>query len=380
MSAWGINFFGRLRLRLMKKHTNKLRVMSHKYLSVCVSDIKESYDKFLKLFEEVREELIKLSKKIVMSERKKDKLGNIVEVPIEFVQSEIEKQKSAYRKYWFLMILFVGAETCLYYITMDIIAGEVGSVAKWGLSFLIAFLSILCFYYFFESHTDYLYYKNNKEKLNINDADVKSKYHGALFGYFIGFLGLSITILAAIVRIMYIEHIDTTGMTPEEISFANQINTIVTALIIVVTLAIALVLGYIKYSSYEQIYEYKAYKKWKRIIKRVNKFKQVFIKVKKNIDEHYKILIEENWQLVKELERIWGIDVDEQNMDLYKKLKDEKNRGTFVLNESTYSKYGDVINADKGLFEFAVRKETDIQNILDDTNTKFADVMSLPNI
>ena len=62
MTYYRFSIIDRIKLRWIRKHTNKLRVMSHKLLSECVSDIKKKYDKFLKKFEEVREDLLKFSK------------------------------------------------------------------------------------------------------------------------------------------------------------------------------------------------------------------------------------------------------------------------------------------------------------------------------
>lgn len=377
MSAWKFSFYRTLKLRLIKNHVNKMRVTSHKLKSECVSEILDNYDSFQKKFAFLKEKLIVKSKKLTMINSDRDDMGKIVTDVKGYTQKEIENLKGVYRMYWFILILFIGAEMGLYMLTIEVIMMNAPLILKIFGSLLLAFIGIFLFNMFFERHFEYVYAKSNRQKLNLSDADISTKKLMAIGGYILGFIGLVLIVLAALVRIMYIENIDTTGMTESEISFANKMNLIIALLMLFLTVAVAIGLALFKKANHDNLIEYKNSKRLDQTLQKINKLKQAFVELKQNIDQSYKDSIEKYWQLLKELKRIWGIDVDQDNNDLYKELKTEKYNGTFVVTPRNYDKYEEIINTDKTMFEYAVCNETEIDKILKSMDEQFSSIMML---
>lgn len=377
MSAWKFSFYRTLKLRLIKNHVNKMRVTSHKLKSECVSEILDNYDSFQKKFAFLKEKLIVKSKKLTMINSDRDDMGKIVTDVKGYTQKEIENLKGVYRMYWFILILFIGAEMGLYMLTIEVIMMNAPLILKIFGSLLLAFIGIFLFNMFFERHFEYVYAKSNRQKLNLSDADISTKKLMAIGGYILGFIGLVLIVLAALVRIMYIENIDTTGMTESEISFANKMNLIIALLMLFLTVAVAIGLALFKKANHDNLIEYKNSKRLDQTLQKINKLKQAFVELKQNIDQSYKDSIEKYWQLLKELKRIWGIDVDQDNNELYKELKAEKYNGTFVVTPKNYDKYEEIINTDKTMFEYAVCNETEIDKILKSMDEQFSSIMML---
>lgn len=371
------NFFTFIRLLLMKKHANKMRVRTSVLYSACVSKINSDYEGYKRKFGFHKEKLIVKYKKLrtIMSDR--DEYGKIFVKESIYTQKELEHLKGIYRMYWFILILFIGAEMGLYYLTSEVILMNANVILKLLVSLLLAFIGIFLFNQFFERHFDYVYAKANKEKLNLTDADISTKRLMAIVGYVLGILALGLIILAALVRILYIENIDTTGMTEQEINFANKLNLIIALLMLVVTVAIAIGLALFKKANHDNIIEYKNSKSYFKTLRRTNTLRNSFKGIMQSIEESYKHTVEECWQLFKDLETIWGIDVDDSNSELYKELKNEKYNGTFIIDLKNFNKYKDILNADKDLFEFGIFKDTHIMEIIKDHRIQFHEILSL---
>ncbi len=369
MLGW---YFKWWRVRQLKKQSHiphKLKLNTQRLKSECVYEIKERYKPIMDTFAMLNRKLVVKGIKEDIIKADRDEHGIEKEKKdILFTQGEIEKMKSLRRFYWFIVLLFVMAESGLYYLTAQVFLPGGAEYAKLILALFLGLVVMVVLNFSFEKHFEYREIVANKEKLNISDEELKNKRDIRILGYILGFLSFAIMLTAGLVRIYFLEQMDLTGYTAQEVANLQKVGTWASYLTLAVTFALAIFLALLKKQQMANSYAYKRYKKWNETIKKANEYTQDRIKAKQDLENIYKPLIDKYWQLVKELERIWGIEYDEQDKDLFEDLKKLRRSGTLEINNNAYQRFGEVLYADYDLFKFGIERDAGIKDILAPVN------------
>ncbi len=365
MFSW---YFRWWRIRQLKKQANiphKLKLNTQRLKSECVYEIKEKYKPIMDSFEMLNRKLDVKDKKLKVIEADRDEHGIEKEKKdILFTQGEIEKMKSLRRFYWFIVLLFVAAESGLYYLTAQVFIPGGADYAKLILALFLGLVVMVILNFSFEKHFEYREVLANKDKLSISDEELKNKRDIRILGYILGFLSFAIMLAAGLVRIYFLEQMDLEGYTAQEIANLQKVGTWASYLTLAVTFALAIFLALLKKQQMTNSYAYKRYKKWNETIKKANEYTQDKIKAKQDLENIYRPIIDKYWQLVKELERIWGIEYDDQDKDIFDELKSLKRSGGLKIDDDVYRKYEDLLYANYELFKYGIEKDSEIKNML----------------
>jgi hypothetical protein len=330
-----------------------------------VYEIKEKYKSEIGNYNRLKQKLEIKDEKMKVIKTDRDEYGLEKEKKeILFTQGEIEKMKLLRRFYWFIVLLFILAESGLYYLTAQVFIPGGSEYAKMVLAVFLGLVVMVLLNFSFQKHFEYREILANREKLNISNEELKNKRDIRILGYVVGALCLLIMLAAALVRIYFLEQMDLGGYTPEEIENLYKVGTWASYLTLAVTFALAIFLALLKKQQMENSYRYKVYRKWSGTIRKANEYKQDQLKVKNEIESIYKPLIDKYWQLVKELEKIWGIEYDEQDKDLFDELKALKRSGNLKVDEDAYKKFEDILYANYDLFKYGIERDADIKGMI----------------
>jgi flagellar hook-associated protein FlgK len=161
---------------------------------------------------------------------------------------------------------------------------------------------------------------------------------------------------------------DLSGYTAGEAANLQKVGTWASYLTLAVTFSLAIFLALLKKQQMANSYAYKRYKKWNETIKKTNEYTQAKIKAKQDLENIYKPLIDKYWQLVKELERIWGIEYDEQDKGLFEGFQNLKRSSGLKINDDAYKKFEDVLYSDYDLFKYGIEKDSEVKIIIAQLN------------
>jgi len=365
MFGWYFKWWRTRQLKKQSQIPHKLKLNTQRLKSECVYEIKEKNKPIIDSIGMLNRKLDVKDHKMNIIKTDRDEHGIEKEKKdVLFTQTEIVKMKSLRRFYWFIVLLFIMAESGLYYLTAQVFLPGGAEYAKLILALFLGLVVMVVLNFSFEKHFEYREILANKEKLGISDEELKNKRDIKILGYILGFLSFAIMLAAGLVRIYFLEQMDLEGYSTQEAANLQLVGTWASYLTLAVTFALAIFLALLKKQQMANSYAYKRYKKWHETIGKTNDYTQEKIKAENDLKENYKPLIDKYWQLVKELERIWGIEYDEQDKDLFDEFKDLKRSGGLEINDDTYKKYEDILYANSDLFKFGVMKDTEIDNIL----------------
>jgi len=361
MFSWVFKWW---RVRQLKKQTSiahKMKLNTQRLKAECVLEIKETYKNLIQFFESV-------SRKIDI---KNKKLGMIDET---FTQKEIEHLKSKNRFFWFIVILFVLAETGLYYLTAQVFVPIENETMKIILALFLGLVVMIILNWAVSKHFEYRNKISQKEKLNLTDGDIKNARDVKIVGYFLILVCLFIILAAALVRIFYLEQMDLSGYNEIEIENLKKVGAWASYLTLGVTFALGIFLSFLKGEQIENTVRFKEWKKWRGTLIKLNKVMQNKIKTEEEIKNLYKSTIEKYWQLVKELERIWKIEFDEQDKDSFMQYKALKKAGSFKVDENLYIRFDDLLYADYELFKFGCEKDSNVNELISQATNRYVTV------
>ena len=121
--------------------------------------------------------------------------------------------------------------------------------------------------------------------------------------------------------------------------------------------------------------KYKVFMNWKRQQKERKKYNSQVKDMLKKCLERKDILIEEYWGVLKDLQRVFEIEVDADKQGLYDELNDKISRNEIdlqKLDEKIYQHYLPVAATRHELFEYGVESDQGITKIISDLREKVA--------
>lgn len=295
----------------------------------------------------------------------RDQYGNEVELnePL-FTQNEIETIKKVNRNYLLVISLFIIAETALYYLTAQLFVPADMIILKLLVALFFGLIFMYCLDLGLEKHFEYKDALESFEKGNINKTTLKKFRDKKYFGYFLIVITFVAIIAAGIIRSLYLEQFDTTGLSESEIARQKLVNQFASVLTITATLATALLMAYVKQQRVEISVKHRMYKNWRKNNKERNEYLEELTQLISELKTKVYESVNKYWNLILELALIYKSDYDKKNEDLYKEYQQLKANNNLTINEKTYQKFKDIQSVDKQLFEYGIYNDTNLRDIL----------------
>lgn len=146
---------------------------------------------------------------------------------------------------------------------------------------------------------------------------------------------------------------------------------------IAITFIVALVMALLEKEIAEKSEKYKAFENWKRQQKERKKYNtNVKDMLKKCLDKK-SIIIEEYWGVMKDLQRVFEVEVDADKQALYDELNQKIASGEVdlqKLDERTYQHYLPVAITRHELFEYGIETDKEIIKTISDLEIKVATI------
>ena len=123
--------------------------------------------------------------------------------------------------------------------------------------------------------------------------------------------------------------------------------------------------------------KYKVFKNWKRQQKERKAYNTQIRDMLKRCIDRKNILIDEYWGVMKDLQRVFRIEVDADRKDLYDELKEEianNNIDFWNIDENIYQKYLDVALTRYELFAYGIANDIYIQGTIDNLESKIKSI------
>jgi hypothetical protein len=144
---------------------------------------------------------------------------------------------------------------------------------------------------------------------------------------------------------------------------------------IAITFIVALVMALLEKEIAEKSEKIKVFNNWKRQQKQRKEYNTKVKEMLKKCIEKKDVLIEEYWGVMKDLQRVFEIEVDADRKELYAELNTKIANNEIDLlsiNEVTYQKYLSVAITRHELFEYGIITDKGINETIDDLYSKVA--------
>lgn len=128
----------------------------------------------------------------------------------------------------------------------------------------------------------------------------------------------------------------------------------------------------------EKSEKYNVFKNWKRQQKERKKYNSQIKDMLKKCLEKKDLLIEIYWGIIKDLQRVFEIEVDADKQGLYDELNDKISKNIIDLNkldEKTYQIYLPVAATRHELFEYGIESDNGITSVITDLQSKVAEII-----
>lgn len=355
----------------------KMRNFTESFQEECREAIKEKYQGITAKLEYIWTRIKLKDAKEKMHGSYVDILGvtHTIKHPI-FTENEVAKSRQNRWLYVFVFFLLIFFESVLYSLMANMFIAKQtrkdypGIEMIFGLAFAIIFVAALHFAFkslweFFEAQ--YIVEKNKLEKVELKPFYKK--------------LVISIVILVVfLVTNVYTGYIRANILEPSSASssaFIDKIHGPLLVFSIAITFIVALVMALLEKEISEKSEKYKVFINWKRQQKERKKYNTEIKKMLTSCAEIKDILIEEYWGVMKDLQRVFEIEVDENQNDLYAELNKGIDNDTIDLkdlNDKIYQKYLPVGLTRYELFRYGIDTDKDITTKLEDLRGKVTEI------
>lgn len=353
----------------------KMRNFTESYQEDCRESIKEEFKGITAKKEFIWERLRIKELKQVMHDNFVDILGTShpVKQPI-FSENEVAKFTQNRFAYVTVLILMIFFESVLYslmaslFIKKQSLKDFAGIEFIFGFAFAVIFVAAL--HFAFKSLWEFLEAKYLIEEQKLDKVKLKPFNKG---------LVISIVILVVfIVTNVYTGYIRATILEPGSTansSFINKIHGPLMVFSIAITFIVALVMALLEKEISEKSQKYKVFKNWKRQKKELKIYRTKIKDMLKMCVERKDILIEEYWGVLKDLQRVFEIEVDSDKEELYSDLNRQisnKNIDLQKLDDKIYQNYLPIAITRHELFEYGIDSDKGISDDIADLRKKVA--------
>jgi hypothetical protein len=308
-----------------------------------------------------------------MHENFVDILGdsNPMKHPI-FSENEVAKfsqNKNLYKVVLFLMILF---ETALYSLMANLFLNRQTLKEYAGIEYILglgfAVIFVVALHFAFKNLWEFLEAKNIIEVKKLDNVRIKPFYTKLFLAIILIIFFVVTNIYTGFIRATIIEPSSTSSN-----SFLDKIHGPLLIFSIAITFIVALVMALLEKDISEKSEKHKVYKNWKRQNKELKIYNTQVKNMLKDCLEVRSAQVEKYWGVIKDLQRVFRIEVDEDKQSLYNELNDKLSKNEIDLknlSDEIYQRYMEIALTRFELFAYGVNIDKDIVKTISDLQEK----------
>jgi ribosomal protein S20 len=341
----------------------KMRNFTASFQQECRESINKSFNQITSKLDHIWTRILLKKKKQLMHESFVDILGdsNPMKHPIfsENEGAKFTQNKNLYKGVLLLMIIF---ETALYSLMANLFLNRqtlkqyAGIEYIFGLGFALIFVMVL--HFGFKNLWEFLEAKNIIEVKELDKKRLNPFYTKLFIGIALISFFVVTNISTGFIRATILEPSSTSSS-----SFLDKIHGPLLFFSIAITFIVALVMALLEKDISEKSEKYKVYKNWKRQNKELKIYNTQVKNMLKDCLEVRASQVEKYWGVLKDLQRVFRIEVDEDKQPLYNELNDKISKNEIDLknlNDEIYQRYMEIAITRYELFAYGVNIDKDI--------------------
>lgn len=355
----------------------KMRNFTESYQEECREVIKE---KFQGITAKLEYQWIRIK----LKEAKENMHSKIVDVlgrpqpakhPL-FTQNEVERI-SQYRKvYVVVFVLLVLFESILYsllsrlFIPTDIRKELPETQLVFG--FAIALLFVGALHFAFKNIFEFFEAKYLVERDNLPKVELKPFYTKLVLGVIVLLLFIFTNIYVGYIRAMILEPSSSSSS-----SFIDKIHGPLLFVSIAMTFVVAVVMALLEHEIASKNEKYKVYKNWEKQQKERKAYNNDIKNMLKKCEEVKSLIIDEYYGVIKDLQRVFEVECDEDRQSLYAELNQKVAANEIdlqKLDDKTYQIYLPVAATRLELFKYGIENDKEIADRIVDLELKVTEI------
>lgn len=356
----------------------KMRNFTESFQEECRESIKQE-------FKGITAKLPNIWTRLRLKDAKDNMHGSYVDVlgrphPVKqpiFTENEVARFRQHKGVYIFVFFLMVFFESILYSLMANLFISKTmrkeypGIEFAFGLAFAIIFVAAL--HFAFKSMWNFFEAKYIIEKDNLPKVELKPFYKNLFLAILILIVFIVTNIYTGFIRATIFEGSGTTATS----SFMQKLHGPLLVFSVAITFIVALVMALLEKEIAEKSEKYKVFKNWKKQQKERKVYNTEVKNMLKKCNERKDILTEEYWGVMKDLQRVFDREVDDDKQELYKELNARIANGEIDLrkvDDALYQKYLHVAATRHELFEYGINSDSEITGTIADLSNKVSEI------
>ncbi len=355
----------------------KMRNFTEAYQEECREDIKERFQKITGALENRWIRINLKDAKANMHTSYVDILGRLhpVKYPL-FTQNEVERFSQYRVIYLSVFVLLVLFESILYsllavlFIKKDLRNGF--PIVTWLFGFAFALIFVAALHFAFKSIFEYFEAKYLVEKEKLHKVELKPFFKNLYLGMVVLVIFIITNCYVGYIRAVILEPSSTASS-----SFIDKIHGPLLVVSIAITFVVAVVMALLESELAKKNEKYKVYINWKRQQKERKEYNTEVKDMLKKCIETKELLIEVYWGIIKDLQRVFEIECDDDRKELYADLNQKIANDEIDLrnvDDRLYQKYISVAATRLELFRYGIDSDKAIGAWLEDLRGKKAEI------
>jgi hypothetical protein len=354
----------------------KMRNFTESYQEECREVIKDEFSSITAKLPKIWTRIQLKDAKQKMHDFYTDILGRSIPVkqPI-FSEDEVAKTKQNQMAYIFVLFLLVFFESALYSMMAPLFLKKQDLVnlpiIKYLFGFAFALVFVAALHFAFKSIWDFFKAKNLIEKENLPKEMLSPFYKYLFIGLFIVVVFLITNTYTGYIRATIFEGSGKSSTS----DMMQKLHIPLLVFSIAITFIVALVMALLEKEIAEKSEKIKVFNNWKRQQKQRKEYNTKVKEMLKKCIDKKDVLIEQYWGVMKDLQRVFEIEVDADRKELYAELNTKIGNNEIDLlsiNEFTYQKYLSVAITRHELFEYGIITDKGINETINDLYSKVA--------
>lgn len=356
----------------------KMRNFTESFQEECRESIKQE-------FKDITKRLPNIWTRLKLKDAKDNMHGSYVDVlgrphPVKqpiFTENEVARFRQHKGVYIFVFFLMVFFESILYSLMANLFISKTmrkeypGIEFVFGLAFAIIFVAAL--HFAFKSMWHFFEAKYIIEKDNLPKVELKPFYKNLFLAILILIVFIVTNIYTGFIRATIFEGSGTTATS----TFMQKLHGPLLVFSVAITFIVALVMALLEKEIAEKSEKYKVFKNWKKQQKERKVYNTEVKNMLKKCNERKDILTEEYWGVMKDLQRVFDREVDDDKQELYKELNARIANGEIDLrkvDDALYQKYLHVAATRHELFEYGINSDSEITGTIADLSNKVSEI------
>lgn len=356
----------------------KMRNFTESFQEECRESIKQE-------FKGITAKLPNIWTRLRLKDAKDNMHGSYVDVlgrphPVKqpiFTENEVARFRQHKGVYIFVFFLMVFFESILYSLMANLFISKTmrkeypGIEFVFGLAFAIIFVAAL--HFAFKSMWHFFEAKYIIEKDNLPKVELKPFYKNLFLAILILIVFIVTNIYTGFIRATIFEGSGTTATS----TFMQKLHGPLLVFSVAITFIVALVMALLEKEIAEKSEKYKVFKNWKRQQKERKVYNTEVKNMLKKCNERKDILVEEYWGVMKDLQRVFDREVDDDKEELYEELNARIANGEIDLrkvDDALYQKYLHVAATRHELFEYGINSDSEITGTIADLSNKVSEI------